>query len=145
MNEPDATLDQRFSDPDADAADWDQTRQILQEAQLSWICTVRADGRPHLTPLVAVWLDEALYFSTGEDEQKAVNLRGNPPLRPDALPLSGARRATASARRATASARRATASLSTLAGPYLREDKTGGRKWTRCYPALPPNACRPAA
>jgi hypothetical protein len=27
---------------------------------------------------VAAWLDGALYFSTGESEQKAVNLRGNP-------------------------------------------------------------------
>ena len=72
------TLDQRFSDPDATPVGWDQTRQILEEAQLSWICTVRADGRPHLTPLVAVWLDGSLYFSTGEGEQKAVNLRANP-------------------------------------------------------------------
>ena len=74
----DTTLDQRFSAPDAKAASWDQTSQVLEDAQLSWICTVRADGRPHLTPLVAVWLDETLYFCTGADEQKAVNLRGNP-------------------------------------------------------------------
>ena len=78
MNEPDTTLDQRFSAPDAGAASWEETRRVLEEAQLSWICTVRADGRPHLTPLVAVWLDGALYFCTGAAEQKAVNLRGNP-------------------------------------------------------------------
>ena len=78
MNEPDTTLDQRFSAPDAAAASWEETRRVLEEAQLSWICTVRADGRPHLTPLVAVWLDGALYFCTGAAEQKAVNLRGNP-------------------------------------------------------------------
>jgi general stress protein 26 len=78
VSTPDTTLDARFSDPAATAAGWDETRQALQDAQLSWICTVRADGRPHLTPLVAVWLDGALYFSTGAGEQKAVNLRGNP-------------------------------------------------------------------
>lgn len=78
MSTPDTTLDERFSDPAATAAGWDETRQALEDAQLSWICTVRADGRPHLTPLVAVWLDGALYFSTGAGEQKAVNLRGNP-------------------------------------------------------------------
>jgi len=78
VTEPGTTLDPRFSEPGATAADWAQTRQVLEEAQLSWICTVRADGRPHLTPLVAVWLDGALYFSTGAGEQKAVNLRGNP-------------------------------------------------------------------
>ena len=36
------------------------------------------DGRPHVTPLVAVWLDDALHFATGSSEQKAVNLRTNP-------------------------------------------------------------------
>src|SRR5439155_17155624 len=45
---------------------------------LSWISTVRADGRPHVTPLVAVWLDGALHFCTGPTEQKARNLSGNP-------------------------------------------------------------------
>jgi hypothetical protein len=33
---------------------------------------------PHITPLVAVWLDGAIYFSTGATEQKAINLRQNP-------------------------------------------------------------------
>ncbi len=51
---------------------------MLETAELFWISTVRADGRPHVTPLVAVWLDGALHFSTGAGEQKAVNLRGNP-------------------------------------------------------------------
>jgi len=88
VNEPGTTLDQRFSDPDAAAAGWEQTRRVLEEAQLSWICTVRADGRPHLTPLVAVWLDGALYFCTGAGEQKAVNLR----VHPHVLLLTGCHR-----------------------------------------------------
>jgi general stress protein 26 len=75
---PVTTLDQRFSDPDAAATGWDQTRRVLEEAELFWITTVRADGRPHVTPLVAIWLDGALYFCTGESEQKAINLRSNP-------------------------------------------------------------------
>jgi general stress protein 26 len=75
---PVTALDQRFSAPGASATGWDQTCRVLEEAELFWITTVRADGRPHVTPLVAVWLDGALYFCTGESEQKAVNLRGNP-------------------------------------------------------------------
>ena len=77
MTTPVTTLDQRFSDPDAAATGWDQTRRALEEAQMFWVTTVRADGRPHMTPLVAVWADRALYFCTGGREQKAVNLRGN--------------------------------------------------------------------
>jgi general stress protein 26 len=75
--EPVTTLDTRFSDPDAVAAGWDETRRVLEEAELFWITTVRVDGRPHMTPLVAIWLDGAIHFATGATEQKAVNLRAN--------------------------------------------------------------------
>ena len=77
MRQPVTELDARFSDPAAVATDWDETRRVLEEAELFWVTTVRADGRPHLTPLVAVWLDDAIYFATGVGEQKAVNLRTN--------------------------------------------------------------------
>ncbi len=77
MTEPTTTLDARFSSPGATASDWVETRRALETAELSWIATVRADGRPHLTPLVSVWLDDALYFCTGEAEQKAANLRSS--------------------------------------------------------------------
>jgi general stress protein 26 len=74
---PVSELDARFSDPAATATEWQQARQVLETAELFWITTVRADGRPHVTPLVAVWLDDAIHFSTGADEQKAVNLATN--------------------------------------------------------------------
>ena len=78
MTTPLTTLNPQFSSPEAIAAGWDETRRLLEEAELFWITTVRADGRPHVTPLVAVWSDGALYFTTGPAEQKAVNLRANP-------------------------------------------------------------------
>ena len=78
MSDPVTKLDLRFSDPDAVATGWDETRRALEAADLFWITTVRRDGRPHVTPLVAVWLDEAIYFCTGPSEQKAINLTHNP-------------------------------------------------------------------
>jgi nitroimidazol reductase NimA-like FMN-containing flavoprotein (pyridoxamine 5'-phosphate oxidase superfamily) len=78
MTRPVTTLDQRFSDPAATAISWDETSKALESAGLFWISTVRADGRPHVTPLVAVWTDNVLYFCTGEAEQKAINLSANP-------------------------------------------------------------------
>ena len=78
MNEPVTTIDPRFSDPDAVPTPWEETRRLLETAELCWIVTVRADGRPHVTPLVTVWLDGALHFCTADTEQKAVNLRHNP-------------------------------------------------------------------
>lgn len=78
MSTPVTALDQRYSSPAAVATGWEETRQVLEGAQLFWISTVRADGRPHVTPLVAVWADGALHFCTGAGEQKFGNLRANP-------------------------------------------------------------------
>jgi nitroimidazol reductase NimA-like FMN-containing flavoprotein (pyridoxamine 5'-phosphate oxidase superfamily) len=78
MIETKAELDPRFSDPDAVATPWSETLRVLETAQMFWLSTVRAGGRPHVTPLVAVWLDGAIHFTTGGGEQKAVNLRANP-------------------------------------------------------------------
>ena len=78
MTTPRTSLDERFSDPKATATSWEETRKVLEAAELTWLTTVRADGRPHQTPLVTVWQDGALYFCTGTEEQKAVNLRHNP-------------------------------------------------------------------
>lgn len=73
-----AELDGRFSAPDAVATPWTDVHTVLDNAELFWISTVRADGSPHVTPLTAVWLDHAMYFCTGDGEQKGVNLRTNP-------------------------------------------------------------------
>jgi general stress protein 26 len=77
MKTPVTTLDQRYSGADAAAVGWDKTLHVLETAELFWLSTVRADGRPHVTPVVAVWSDEALWFTTGTEEQKFANLRAN--------------------------------------------------------------------
>ena len=68
-----AKLDKRFGETDT-AADWETVRDALAAAELYWLTTVRADGRPHVTPLVGVWVDEGFVFCTGSEEQKARNL-----------------------------------------------------------------------
>jgi general stress protein 26 len=50
---------------------------VLDGAEMFWLSTVREDGRPHVVPMPAVWLDGMLHFCTGVAEQKAVNLRSN--------------------------------------------------------------------
>ncbi len=75
--EPVPELDTRFSAPGASPTTWSDVRRTIQEAELFWISTVRPDGRPHVTPLPAVWQDDALYFCTGAAEQKGVNLARN--------------------------------------------------------------------
>jgi nitroimidazol reductase NimA-like FMN-containing flavoprotein (pyridoxamine 5'-phosphate oxidase superfamily) len=75
--EPVTELHPGFSSPGASATDWAEARERLERAEIYWVTTVRPDGRPHVTPLVAAWLDDALYFSTGESERKAKNLASN--------------------------------------------------------------------
>ena len=75
--EPKTELDTRFSDEGATATEWSAARDLLDRAELFWLSTVRPDGRPHVTPLIAVVLDDALYFCTGPTEQKAANLEHN--------------------------------------------------------------------
>ena len=63
-----------FSEPDGIAPPWSDIESQLEGSDLFWISTTRADGRPHVTPLPAVWLDGSLHFATGVQEQKYRNL-----------------------------------------------------------------------
>jgi hypothetical protein len=66
-----------FSQPDATPTPWPVTLEQITTAETFWLSTVRPDGRPHVTPLIAVWRDDALWFATGSDERKALNLARN--------------------------------------------------------------------
>ena len=70
-------FDKRFSDPAAEPTPWAEAVGVLERAELYWITTVRADGRPHVVPLVGAVEDETFHFCTGLDEQKARNLEHN--------------------------------------------------------------------
>ena len=75
--DPRGELDARYSDPAGKPTAWSKARAKLDSAGVYWLSTVRPDGRPHVTPIAAVWMDDALYFSTGPDEQKSKNLASN--------------------------------------------------------------------
>lgn len=77
LSAPVTDLDHRFSSPGAKALPWSDALRHLQEAEVLWLSTVTPEGRPHVVPLIAVWVDGALFFSTGKDERKAKNLRTN--------------------------------------------------------------------
>jgi uncharacterized pyridoxamine 5'-phosphate oxidase family protein len=75
--EPVTTLSPGFSGEGAVATTWAEGRNVLENAEAYWVTTVRPDGRPHVTTLLAVWHDGALYFCTGDGERKAKNLAQN--------------------------------------------------------------------
>src|ERR1700754_54045 len=78
MSQPTTHFDPRFRAPTASATPWAQVERALTAAELYWITTVRADGRPHVTPLVGIVYEGEAYFCTGLDEQKAKNLEHSP-------------------------------------------------------------------
>lgn len=71
-------LDTRYSDPSATAETWATAEAVLETAPIFWLSTVTSEGAPHVTPLIAVWHDAALWFCTGLAEAKARNLATNP-------------------------------------------------------------------
>ncbi|NED95353.1 pyridoxamine 5'-phosphate oxidase family protein [Phytoactinopolyspora alkaliphila] len=76
--QPLTDLHPSYSDDNAEPTQWAQASKALSDAELSWITTVRPDGRPHVTPLMTVWVDAALHFCTGPEERKCKNLMDNP-------------------------------------------------------------------
>ena len=79
MQNPITTIDLLHSgSPDDLATPWEETRRVLEAAEVFWLSTVRADGRPHVTPVAAAWLDGTLYFQTGCIAQKTQEPSGEP-------------------------------------------------------------------
>jgi len=52
----------------------------LEKSRNYWICTARPDGRPHSIPVWGFWIDGAVYFGTGRDSRKSLNLAHNPAI-----------------------------------------------------------------
>jgi general stress protein 26 len=74
---PEALLDHRYGDPGVPATNWATASELLTAAELSWISTVRPDGRPHVTPLLTICEGSTVYFCTGPEERKCRNLAEN--------------------------------------------------------------------
>jgi Pyridoxamine 5'-phosphate oxidase len=73
-----AELNEGYSEPGAAAPPWTEVASVLSGAEMFWLSTIRRDGRPHVTPLPAIWLDQRLYFCAGSQEQKTQNLQFSP-------------------------------------------------------------------
>jgi nitroimidazol reductase NimA-like FMN-containing flavoprotein (pyridoxamine 5'-phosphate oxidase superfamily) len=57
---------------------WSWAEERLSDSRNYWVASTRPDGRPHLMPVWAVWVGDALYFSTARTSTKARNLFASP-------------------------------------------------------------------
>jgi hypothetical protein len=54
------------------AGEWETARQIVETAPATyWLATARPDGRPHVMPILSVWVNGMLFFAAGQGTQKA--------------------------------------------------------------------------
>jgi hypothetical protein len=63
-----------FSHPDATPTPWAVGLEHVIDADTFWLSTVRPDGRPHVTPLIAVWHGECIWFT-----RRSVRAQGEEP------------------------------------------------------------------
>jgi nitroimidazol reductase NimA-like FMN-containing flavoprotein (pyridoxamine 5'-phosphate oxidase superfamily) len=57
---------------------WSWARERLERSHDYWVATSSPDGRPHVTPVWGVWLDDVLWFSSSRASRKARNLASQP-------------------------------------------------------------------
>jgi hypothetical protein len=75
--EPIEELDPRYGEEGAPPTPWAEAEQLLRDAPLSWLASLRPGAGPHATPLITAWCDGLVHFTTGPEERKARNLRAD--------------------------------------------------------------------
>jgi hypothetical protein len=63
---------------DAATIDWDEAGRLFAAERSYWVATTSDDGRPHVRPVLAVWVDERIYSTTNAAARKARNLTSRP-------------------------------------------------------------------
>lgn len=59
---------------------WEWVDKQMALSRNYWICSTRADGRPHAAPVWGVWHEGALYFGSSPTSQKARNIARQPEI-----------------------------------------------------------------
>ena len=64
----------------ADAApiDWDEAGRLFAAERSYWVATTSDDGRPHVRPVLAVWVDGRIYSTTSPAARKGRDLASRP-------------------------------------------------------------------
>ena len=71
------TNEEPMLDDQSHTTPWAVARERLanpEPGRTSWLATVGPDGRPHLMPIIAFWIDGAFHFVVGEGTRKGRNL-----------------------------------------------------------------------
>lgn len=58
--------------------DWEEAARLFADERWYWVATTGDEGRPHLRPVLAVYLDERIYSTTSPAARKGRNLTSRP-------------------------------------------------------------------
>ena len=79
MAEPiDAAVITSGAPPGTASLDWDELQQRFAAERWYWLATAGRDGRPHVRPVLAVWLAGQIYSTTSPAARKGRNLAERP-------------------------------------------------------------------
>lgn len=71
------TVEHILTAEDGPAASWADARERLAKSSMYWVATEHPDGRPHVRPVLAVWVDGALHTTSSPTARKSKNLARN--------------------------------------------------------------------
>jgi hypothetical protein len=57
---------------------WEEAHQRFEDSQFYWLATTSPNGRPHLMPVLGVWVGGVLHFCTSDQSRKGRNLARDP-------------------------------------------------------------------
>jgi hypothetical protein len=66
-----------YVDNPASYVDWSWVAAQLTESKNYWLCSVRPDGRPHVIPRWAVYVDGRVYYDGSPETRHAQNIETN--------------------------------------------------------------------
>jgi len=58
--------------------DWDEAGRLFAAERSYWVATTGDDGRPHLRPVLAVWVGDRIYSTTNPAARKGRDLASRP-------------------------------------------------------------------
>ena len=66
------------AEPGTEPLSWEEVRQRFDAERWYWVATTGRDGRPHVRPVLAVWVNGKIYSTTSPGARKGHNLQARP-------------------------------------------------------------------
>lgn len=76
--DPRAAIIATGAEPGTEPMSWEDVRQRFAAGRSYWAATTGPGGRPHVRPVLAVWVDDRVYSTTSPGAAKGRNLERHP-------------------------------------------------------------------